>query len=68
LARSSRVARPRRSWRARDFAFTSPVTLSRADAGKIRALLVDAVARVAEIVEPSNCECLALLNIDWLEL
>jgi len=53
---------------ARDFAFTSPITLSRADATKIRALLVDAVARVAEIVEPSSCECLVMLNIDWLEL
>lgn len=56
------------SMSARDFAFTSPITLSHADAAKIRALLVDAVARVAAIVEPSSCECLAMLNIDWLEL
>jgi len=52
----------------RDFAFTSPVTLSRADFFAIRELLVDTVTRVSSIVEPSDCESLALLNIDWLEL
>lgn len=52
----------------RDFAFTSPVTLSRADFLVIRELLVDAATRVSSIVEPSACESLAILNIDWLEL
>jgi uncharacterized protein (TIGR02147 family) len=52
----------------RDFAFTSPISLSRSDALRIRELLVEAVASVTKIVEPSECETLALLNIDWLEL
>lgn len=56
------------SMTSRDFAFTSPISLSRADFARIRALLVEAVANVAKIVEPSSCESLAVLNIDWLEL
>jgi uncharacterized protein (TIGR02147 family) len=56
------------SMSASDFAFTSPIALAREDFAAVRALLVDAVADVARRVEPSSCECLALLNIDWLEL
>jgi len=56
------------SMTARDFAFTSPITLSQLDFGRIRELLVEAVAKIAQIVEPSACERLAILNIDWLEL
>jgi uncharacterized protein (TIGR02147 family) len=52
---------------ARDFAFTAPISLSRADFARVRELLVQAVANVAKIVEPSSCEALAVLNIDWLE-
>jgi uncharacterized protein (TIGR02147 family) len=52
----------------RDFAFTSPITLSRRDFTMVRELLVDTVAKVTQVVEPSECEALALLNIDWLEL
>jgi uncharacterized protein (TIGR02147 family) len=53
---------------ARDFAFTSPISLSRSDFAVVRELLVDAVAKVTKIVEPSSCESLALLNVDWLQL
>jgi hypothetical protein len=53
---------------ARDFAFTSPLTVSRDDAARIRELLVGAVAAVAKIVEPSDSETMRILNIDWLEL
>lgn len=52
----------------RDFAFTAPISLSRADFGLIRELLVDAVGKVTQIVEPSSCESLGILNVDWLEL
>jgi uncharacterized protein (TIGR02147 family) len=52
----------------RDFAFTSPMTLSQKDAARVRELLVDVVAKVAKLVEPSECESLRLLNIDWLEV
>jgi uncharacterized protein (TIGR02147 family) len=53
---------------SRDFAFTSPVTLSRADAAHVREVLVGAVSAVTKLVEPSPSESLCLLNIDWLEL
>jgi uncharacterized protein (TIGR02147 family) len=53
---------------SRDFAFTSPVTLSRVDAARVRELLVGAVSDVTKLVEPSPGESLCLLNIDWLEL
>jgi len=56
------------SMTARDFAFTSPITLAQADCVRVRELLVDIVAQIARIVEPSECEQLAILNIDWLEL
>lgn len=52
----------------RDFAFTAPISLSRADFLRIRELLVEAVAAVSRIVEPSECEVLAMFNLDWLEL
>jgi hypothetical protein len=53
---------------SRDFAFTSPVTLSRADAAQVREVLVGAVSAVTKLVEPSPGESLCLLNIDWLEV
>jgi uncharacterized protein (TIGR02147 family) len=53
---------------SRDLAFTSPVTLSRADAANVREVLVGAVSAVTKLVEPSPSESLCLLNIDWLEL
>ncbi len=52
----------------RAFAFTSPIALSHADFSVIRELLIDTVAKVTKIVEPSSCESLGILNIDWLEL
>jgi hypothetical protein len=51
-----------------EFAFTSPIALSQADALRIRELLVETVAKVAKVVEPSECEGLRMLNIDWLEI
>jgi uncharacterized protein (TIGR02147 family) len=78
-ASSPLVAAHHRNWRAqvmsryegmtrRDFAFTAPISLSRADFLRIRELLVEAVAAVSRIVEPSECEVLAMFNLDWLEL
>jgi hypothetical protein len=52
----------------KDFAFTAPITLSRADFARVRELLVEAVTGVTAIVEPSEPQTLAVLNIDWLEL
>lgn len=73
------VSAHHRNWRAqvmaryeamsrKDFAFTAPVVLSRADFGRVRELLIEAVTAVTRIVEPSESQTLAVLNIDWLEL
>lgn len=78
-AGSPLVAAHHRNWRAqvmsryegmtrRDFAFTAPITLSKADFQRVRELLVETVATVSRIVEPSECEALAIFNLDWLEL
>ena len=53
---------------SRDFAFTSPVTLSRKDAARVRELLVGVVAAVTEVVGPPPGESLRLLNIHWREV
>jgi uncharacterized protein (TIGR02147 family) len=78
-ANSPLVAAHHRNWRAqvmgryeamtrRDFAFTAPLTLSRADFLRVRELLVETVAAVSRIVEPSEGELLGIFNLDWLEL
>jgi uncharacterized protein (TIGR02147 family) len=78
-ASSPLVAAHHRNWRAqvmsryegmtrKDFAFTAPLTLSRADFQRVRELLVETVASVSRIVEPSESEVLGVFNLDWLEL
>jgi hypothetical protein len=78
-ASSPLAATHHRNWRVRamnlydgmtpkDFAFTAPISLSRADFARVREILVESVSNVTQVVEPSACECLAVLNIDWLEL
>lgn len=73
------IALHHRNWRLRamsqydamtpkDFAFTAPISLSREDFARVRALLVECVSEITAVVEPSPCESLAVLNIDWLEL
>lgn len=68
-----------RNWRTRamamyddikpsDFVFSSAIALSKEDLIKVRELLAQAVANVAEIVEPSTSETLAVFSIDFLEL
>lgn len=53
--------------RAEDFAFTSAMALAKDDFKRLRELFVDCVASASKIIEPSKCETLALLNIDFLE-
>jgi hypothetical protein len=50
-----------------DFAFSAPMALSRRDFLRIRELLVACIADVTAIVEPSDCETAAVLNIDFLQ-
>jgi uncharacterized protein (TIGR02147 family) len=49
-------------------AYTAPMTLSRADADKIRALLWEAIWKIEPMIEPSPSEALFCLNIDWFEV
>ncbi len=51
-----------------ELAYSSPMSLSEEDARKIRSMLVDTVASVARIREPSPCETAFVLNIDWIKI
>jgi len=50
---------------ARELGYTSPMSLSKTDAAKVRARLVALVKEVNEIRDPSPCEEAYCLNIDW---
>ncbi len=74
------VARHHANWRVKamekhpaidlgqELAFTSPMALSKEDAQKIRAKLVDTINEVCKIASPSESECVYYLNVDWLEV
>lgn len=51
-----------------EIAYTSPMSLSAKDAEKIRKLIVEWVQEVNKIRDPSPCEELYFLNIDWIKL
>lgn len=51
----------------REVAYTSPMSLSKDDAVKVRKLLVDLVRKVNSVRDPSPCEVAFCLNIDWFE-
>ena len=51
-----------------DVAYTSPMSLSKDDAEKIRGLITDLVRNIAAIRDPSACEEAYFLNIDWIKL
>ncbi|MBC7386371.1 MAG: TIGR02147 family protein [Cryobacterium sp.] len=73
------VSRHHANWRLRamerhaflsekkELSYTSPMALSRTDALRIRARLVDEIKQVCEVVDASNSETAYCLNIDWFE-
>ena len=72
------IARHHSSWRQKaierqaflseeEIAYSSPMSLSKDDAVRIRALIVDWVEQVNKIRDPSPCEELYFLNIDWIK-
>lgn len=74
-AQSSLVASHHRNWRLKaienyqhiendELSFTGPMTLSNDDLIEIRKRLIETIADVSKIVEPSKSECLSCLNID----
>jgi uncharacterized protein (TIGR02147 family) len=50
-----------------EIAYSSPMSISQEDAGKIRKLIVNWVEQVNKVRDPSPCEALYFLNIDWIK-
>lgn len=49
-----------------EIAYSSPMSLSHEDAKKIRKLVIEWVEQVNRIRDPSPCEALYCLNVDWV--
>ncbi len=73
------VARHHTNWRVKAFGkmeapktdelfFTSPVSISQKDIGRVQETLVRAIDDVFKLVDPSKEEELACLNIDWFRI
>ncbi|MCM2322653.1 MAG: DUF4423 domain-containing protein [Oligoflexia bacterium] len=71
------IARHHASWRQKaverhpvlsetEIAYSSPMSLSKEDAARIRQLVVEWVDQANKIRDPSPCEALYFLNIDWV--
>jgi hypothetical protein len=78
-ARSPLAIRHHQNWRAKaielqermtpdDLSFTAPVSISRKDVARVRALLLDTVSKIAKIVETSPAEEVVYLGIDWIKI
>jgi uncharacterized protein (TIGR02147 family) len=79
-AKSPLVSRHHGNWRIKamekhpglnsetEMAYSSPMSISKSDANKIRSLLVELVREVSEIRGPSPCEEGYFLNIDWIRI
>jgi plasmid maintenance system antidote protein VapI len=50
-----------------EIAYSSPMSLSNEDAAKIRKLVIEWVEQANKIRDPSPCETLFFLNIDWIK-
>lgn len=73
------IARHHASWRQKamerhatltdsEIAYSSPMSLSKEDAQRIRKLIVGWVDQANKIRDPSPCEALYFLNIDWISI
>lgn len=51
-----------------EICYTSPMTLSRSDVQLVKRLIADLVTEVNKIRDPSPCEELFCLNIDWFKV
>ncbi len=51
-----------------EIAYSSPMSISKEDAKKIRSLIVDLVRKIGAIRDPSPCEEGYFLNIDWIKM
>ncbi|MGK5083850.1 DUF4423 domain-containing protein [Bdellovibrionota bacterium FG-1] len=50
-----------------EIAYSSPMSLSRDDAEKVRKRVVEWVEQINRVRDPSPCETLYFLNIDWIK-
>src|SRR5205085_2906953 len=63
-----RIGRSLDSGRPTGFHYTSPVTLSKEDAEKVRAMFAEIVSRIDQIVDHTDSsETLRCLCIDWFD-
>lgn len=78
-AQSPLVVRHHQNWRGKslslhekmsleDLAFTSPLTISKADIPKVRSILLEAISEIAKVVEKSPSEEVVYLGIDWIRM
>lgn len=78
-AESPLISRHHANWRIKamekhpqlapsEISYSSPMTISKKDAARVRTLIADLVARVNAIRGPSPCEELHCLNIDWFKI
>jgi uncharacterized protein (TIGR02147 family) len=78
-ANSPLISRHHQNWRLKAFSkmeqtesdelfFTSPVSISKSDIPIVRKILVEALDKVFEVIDPSKEEELACLNIDWFKV
>jgi hypothetical protein len=78
-ASSPLAVRHHQNWRAKalelceragpdDLSFTAPVALAERDLPKVREILLDAVSRIAKLIEDSPSEEVAYLAMDWIKM
>lgn len=76
---SPHAIRHHKNWRERsllyldrpkseDLFFTSPVSIAANDFSKVREILLESIEASFQIINPSECEKMACLNIDWFNL
>jgi hypothetical protein len=72
------VNKHRQNWRLKGFSqmeqksefdifYTSPMSLSAADAEKVRTLVLNQIQEILAIMRPSASEKVCCLNVDWFE-
>ena len=50
-----------------EIAYSSPMSISKEDAERIRNLVIEWIEQVNKIRDPSPCETLYFLNVDWIK-
>jgi hypothetical protein len=53
---------------ASEVCYSSPMTLSKSDAEVVKSLIAEMIAEVNRVRDPSPCEELFCLNIDWIKI